>query len=124
VAEFRSFARLRGSAESKYILGGVVGNYEKALENSAAARLSTNGRASPRSVANLIVDSAYSGVRDCTGVTDADGSHGPGKGYPPCPFSTVFKQVPGRVDPEHAFVDLPAHLSTSFDWLPLHKSAL
>jgi len=88
---------LRGSlptyrAESKYILGGVVGNYEKSLENSAAARLSTNGRASPRSVANLIVDSAYSGVRDCTGVTDADGAHGPGKGYPPCPFSTAFKK--------------------------------
>jgi len=88
---------LRGSlptyrAESEYILGGVKGNYEKSLENSAAAGLSTNGKANPRNVANLIIDSAYRGVRDCTGSTDDTGAHGPGKGMPPCPFSTVFKQ--------------------------------
>jgi len=88
---------LRGSlptyrAEAKYILGGVVGNYEKSLENSAAAGLSTNGRADPRSVANLIVNSAYTSVRDCTGSTDSTGAHGPGIGMPPCPFSTVFAQ--------------------------------
>jgi len=86
---------LRGSlptyrAEAKYILGGVVNNYEKSLENSAAARLSTNGRADPRSVANLIVDSSYKSLRDCTGITDTTGAHGAGKGMPPCPFSTTF----------------------------------
>ena len=70
-----------------------MGNYEKSLENSAAAGLSTNGRADPRSVANLIVNSAYTSVRDCTGSTDSTGAHGPGIGMPPCPFSTVFAQV-------------------------------
>jgi len=88
---------LRGSlptyrAESTYILGGIKGNYEKSLENSAAAGLSTNGRADPRSVANLIINSAYKSVRDCTGSTDASGAHGPGIGMPPCPFSTSFKK--------------------------------
>ena len=80
-------------AESSYILGGIKGNYEKSLENSAAAGLSTNGRADPRSVANLIINSAYKSVRDCTGSTDSSGAHGPGIGMPPCPFSTSFKQV-------------------------------
>jgi hypothetical protein len=48
-----------GRAESRYVVGGVTGNYERELENSPAARLSTDGRASARDVASLIIDSAY-----------------------------------------------------------------
>ncbi len=45
-------------AESAFITSGVAGNYEKNLENSAASALSTNPHSNPRSVANLIIDTA------------------------------------------------------------------
>ena len=82
-------------AEAKYITDGVTGNYEKALENAAAGGLASDSRADLRGVAELIVDSAYRGVRDCTGTTDAHGVHGPGKGTPPCPLSVCHLSLSG-----------------------------
>merc|ERR1711966_536434 len=75
---------LRGSlptyrAETKYILSGVAGNYEKSLENGPTMAV-VGGHAPARDVANTIIDAAVGDVDnpDCTGVVDGAGIHGPG----------------------------------------------
>lgn len=93
-----SSAWLRGSvpnyrAESAYITSGVVGNYEKDLENAPTMSV-VGSKVSPRKVAYEIIDDAVKGPAhiDCTGVVDANGVHGVGHGTPPCPGTFAFKK--------------------------------
>ena len=76
-------------AESNYITSGVVGNYEKSLENGPVAAMGINGKAPARLVANTIIDEAVKGTKDCTGVVDPNGMHGIGRGSPPCEYAAV-----------------------------------
>jgi len=93
-----SSAWLRGSvpnyrAESAYITSGVVGNYEKNLENGPTMSV-VGSKVPPRKVAYEIIDDAVKGDAhiDCTGVVDANGVHGVGHGTPPCPGTFAFKK--------------------------------
>jgi len=76
-------------AESDYITSGVVGNYEKSLENGPVAAMGINGKAPARAVANTIIDEAVKATKDCTGVVDPNGMHGIGRGSPPCEYAAV-----------------------------------
>jgi hypothetical protein len=91
-------AWLRGSlpnyrAESNYITSGVVGNYEKELENQPTMSV-VSGKLPARTVANEIIDDAVKARTspDCTGTVDEDGVHGIGKGTPPCTAMTTFSK--------------------------------
>jgi len=97
-------AWLRGSlpnyrAESNYITSGVVGNYEKELENAPTMAV-VNGSLPARTVAYKIIDAATSAATspDCTGTVDASGVHGVGKGTPPCTAMVSFKKEHEDVD--------------------------
>lgn len=75
-------------AESKFITSGIVGNYEKALENSVLTKYAANPHVNPRTVAGLIIDSAVDDNKDCTGSVNGKGIHGVGR--PPCPKPEEF----------------------------------
>jgi hypothetical protein len=97
-------AWLRGSlpnyrAESNYITSGVVGNYEKELENAPTMAV-VNGSLPARTVAYKIVEAAESAATspDCTGTVDADGVHGVGHGTPPCTAMVSFHKEHEDVD--------------------------
>eukprot|EP00802_Teleaulax_amphioxeia_P018962 Tamp_19174.p1 GENE.Tamp_19174~~Tamp_19174.p1 ORF type:complete len:241 (+),score=26.94 Tamp_19174:433-1155(+) len=63
---------------SDYIISGISGNYEKSLENSAAATKEysrgTAGNSNYRGISADIISNAIGGVVDYTGVTLADGT--------------------------------------------------
>jgi len=108
VANSADASMLKGSlptyrAETSYILSGVSGNYEKALENAPTMSV-VGGKVPPREVANTIVDAAVGDVDqpDCTGVVDGAGIHGPGHGKPSC------KEPINFVKPSHATPAAPA----------------
>merc|ERR1712205_127561 len=91
-------AWLRGSmpnyrAESAYITSGVMGNYEKELENAPTMSV-VSGKLPARTVAAEIIDDAVKAKTspDCTGTVDADGVHGVGHGTPPCTAMTTFSK--------------------------------
>jgi len=99
-------AWLRGSlpnyrAESNYITSGVVGNYEKDLENAPTMAV-VNGSLPARTVAYKIIDAATSAATspDCTGTVDADGIHGVGRGTPPCTAMVSFHREQDDVEEE------------------------
>mmetsp|Transcript_22374 Transcript_22374/g.18647 ORF Transcript_22374/g.18647 Transcript_22374/m.18647 type:complete len:130 (+) Transcript_22374:32-421(+) len=62
---------------SDYIMSGVSGNYEKSLENSAAATKEytrgSTGNSNYRGVSSDVIDNAIGGIVDYTGVTTAGG---------------------------------------------------
>eukprot|EP00960_Hanusia_phi_P042968 755797-Hanusia_phi.AAC.9 len=69
------------SVAAQDIISGVSGNYEKSMENSAAASkdMSRNTNSDYRGIASDIIDTAYVNVVDLTGKVGADGtpvSHG------------------------------------------------
>uniref|UniRef100_A0A7S0VV21 Uncharacterized protein n=1 Tax=Hemiselmis tepida TaxID=464990 RepID=A0A7S0VV21_9CRYP len=85
--------RLKGSlptyrAESKFITSGIVGNYEKAMENDPVVTVAIDPHANPRVVAAGIVDGAVANALDCTGGVGPDGLHA--NGQPPCEKSEPF----------------------------------
>jgi hypothetical protein len=95
-------AWMRGSipnyrAESKYILSGIFGNYEKELENKNTMSV-VGGKVPARTVAYTIIDEAYKDTTspDCTGSVDASGVHGVGKGTPPCTAMLKFNKPTGK----------------------------
>ena len=49
-------------------MSDASGNYERGLENSPAAALASDGHASARDVARLIIDSAYRSAAASTAV--------------------------------------------------------
>jgi hypothetical protein len=76
-------------AESRYITSGVVGNFEKDMEDWPTTAYA-GGKLPARTVANGIIDSvtADHDNLDCTGVVGADGVHNTGTPVIP-PFTRM-----------------------------------